>query len=83
MAFRKESLAGVSLHGKRLVFVAELIPESVKLGIVGPVYIVCQFVEHGVDDLFHGEKLILIARISEAKAYSLARTDIQSCQCCG
>lgn len=43
MALRQESLACVSLEEKALPFITQLVPESMKLGVMRPMYNVTEF----------------------------------------
>lgn len=77
--FGEEALAGVATEGQRLVFIAQLVPEGVKLGIVRSDDDVRELVEHSVDDFFEWEKEGVVAGISEAQENLLPVVVVQPC----
>jgi hypothetical protein len=64
LALGEEPFARVALHDKALLLLAQLIPQSVELFIVGSVDDVAEFMEHGIDDGLKWHELVAVARVS-------------------
>ena len=74
----EEAFAGVAFEEEGLVLVAELVPEGVKVSVVGAVDDVGEFVEHRVCDLLAGEEEGSVAWVAEAEEDFLAAVDVEA-----
>jgi hypothetical protein len=64
MAIGQKSFACVAFVEEALPFIAQLVPEGVKLGVMRSVYNVAQLMKHGVNNTLCWKKLILVLWIT-------------------
>jgi hypothetical protein len=75
---RQESFACVTFPKQALVLFPQLIPQVMKFLIVRTEHNMAQLMKHGVDHLFHWQKLLHVSCISKSEQYLLASIDIQT-----
>jgi hypothetical protein len=64
LAIGQESFTRVAFPHKRFVLIPELIPESMKVLVVGSMDIMTQFVQHRISDLLYRQELSFITGVA-------------------
>lgn len=78
LAVAQEGFAGEAADGEGRVLVAQLVPQGVEAGVVGPELVVRELVQHGVHDHLEGLELARVGGVAEAETDLLAGVGVET-----